>query len=300
MFIVGAGLSGLIAASLMPDATIVESGPQHQLNHKALLRFRNRAVGDALGIEFRRVTVRKAIYFDGKFVEPTMQLANFYSQKVLGRIADRSIWSLDTAERFIAPEDLIQILTKRLASRILWRTPFSPEEHKLRERPVVSTAPMPINLNICGIAHDKETFKYAPITVRRWRIRDCDVHQTVYFPDPTNPLYRASITGDLMIAEYAGSPQFGAKDARFLEEVFGLHYAMQPLDTNEQRFGKIASIESNMRKRAIRHMTEKYKLYSLGRFATWRNILLDDVLNDVYVIKKLLTSDGYDAARIGV
>lgn len=301
MIIIGAGLSGLIAATLIPGSRIVESGPEHQLNHKALLRFRDKALSDALGIEFRKVTVRKGIYFEGKFVEPNIFLANMYSQKVLGRIADRSIWNLETVTRYIAPEDLVQTLSKRLSGRVYWETPYDQARDNPSFSPVISTAPMPTNLAICGIGFEREIFNYASIVVKRWRVPNCDVHQTIYFPSSDHSLYRASITGNLMIAEYASGHQLNNEDCAFqIEEAFGLPFgSMQTVDTNQQRFGKIAAIDNSMRRRAIRHMTEKHKLYSLGRFATWRNILLDDVLNDVYVIKKLLNSDGYDLARIG-
>jgi hypothetical protein len=39
----------------------------------------------------------------------------------------------------------------------------------------------------------------------------------------------------------------------------------------------------------------------IGRFATWRNILLDDVVDDIAVIKRLMRHGGaYDHARTGL
>ena len=86
MKIFGAGISGLLAGCLLPQAEIFEAAPKGNINHKALLRFRTRSVGDAVGIEFRAVTVRKAIWLDGRFVAPTIQLANWYSRKVTEQI----------------------------------------------------------------------------------------------------------------------------------------------------------------------------------------------------------------------
>ena len=59
--IVGAGLTGLIAAHAWPQALVVEavSGPTG--SHHALLRFRSDAVARLTGVEFRRVTVRKKL-----------------------------------------------------------------------------------------------------------------------------------------------------------------------------------------------------------------------------------------------
>ena len=51
--------------------------------------------------------------------------------------------------------------------------------------------------------------------------------------------------------------------------------------------------DEQKRRMVISKLTSNYNVYSLGRFATWRNILLDDVLNDIYQIKKLIESDSY-------
>ena len=104
--IVGAGLAGLIAAHAWPQATVLEAAPKPRAGHRALLRFRSEAVGRLTGIEFRRVTVRKGIWADGAYQHPAIRWANLYAQKVVNRLAgDRSIWNLETSERFIAPED---------------------------------------------------------------------------------------------------------------------------------------------------------------------------------------------------
>ena len=44
-------------------------------------------------------------------------------------------------------------------------------------------------------------------------------------------------------------------------------------------------------------MTVDHGVYSLGRFATWRNILLDDVVKDIDVIKSMMGQDKYGLIR---
>ena len=96
--ILGAGLSGLIAATQFPNATVFEAnGPEH-LSHKAVLRFRSDSLSRLTGIPFRKVTVRKSIWHEGKHVAPNIQLANLYSFKTNGGYLDRSIWKLDPVE----------------------------------------------------------------------------------------------------------------------------------------------------------------------------------------------------------
>lgn len=53
--IVGAGLSGLIAACKFPQASVFEASPSEKpAGHQALLRFRNESVSRITGIPFKR------------------------------------------------------------------------------------------------------------------------------------------------------------------------------------------------------------------------------------------------------
>ncbi len=293
MIIFGAGIAGLLAGCMFQNAKILEAGPENTTNHKALLRFRTAKVGDAVGIDFRRVRVNKGIWHEDRYVQPDIRLANYYSMKVVGRLADRSIWNLDPVERFIAPEDLISQLNERCAGRVEWNHPVTAEEVQGGfNQPVISTLPMNLMAGFVG-APNQPDFGYAPISVKRWRVPSADVFQTVYFTSPGTNLYRASITGDLLIAEYVGEPD---KYAPF--SAFGLNESdCVPIEQSRQRFGKIAAIDNNWRKRFIFDLTTHHNIFSLGRFGTWRNLLLDDVIDDIAVLKKLMNTSAYDRKR---
>ena len=62
---------------------------------------------------------------------------------------------------------------------------------------------------------------------------------------------------------------------------------------HKQSYGKIAPIDEPFRRFVVENLSQQYGVYSLGRFATWRNILLDDVLQDMNVIKKMVNADSY-------
>lgn len=301
MIIVGAGLSGLIAASVFPQAQIVEAGPKTQLKHRALLRFRTSRVGEVTGIEFRKVTVRKGIFYEGSYMEPNILLANMYSQKVVGRIIDRSIWNLEPSERYVAPDDLVQQLGARCNGRITWGTAFDFAKHVAQQRPepIISTIPLPLTIAATRYdanSADTPVFRRQEIVVKRWRIPNADVFQTVYYPSPRTHLYRASITGSLLIAEYVGEAD--SMDDEEVFDAFGIAQADADLESEtRQQYGKIAPINESYRRAAIHQLTARHSIYSLGRFATWRNILLDDVLHDAFVIKRLMAGDAYSIAR---
>lgn len=300
--IVGAGLAGLLAASVFQRAAVFEAGSREQMTHKAVLRFRSRAVGDAVGVDFKPVAVHKGLWHNNEFVAPNIALANQYSQKVIGKIGDRSIWNLETAQRWIAPESLLEQLADRSEGRVRWDTAVGEgffSEAREHETTIISTIPMSVLAKFLKTPATPE-FQYAPIKVRRWRIRNCNVYQTIYYPTRWSPLYRASITGSLLIAESMDWP--GADDTDIIEatlqDSFGLScLAEQRIDETKQRYGKIAPIDDVWRRRFIYNATATNNIYSLGRFATWRNVLLDDVLSDVAVIKRLLAADPYERAR---
>lgn len=286
--IVGAGLTGLIAAHAFPRHTIIESAPAPAAAHRALLRFRSPDVGELTGVEFRPVTVRKGVWSEGRWVAPDIRLANLYSRKVLGAVLGRSIWSVEPVTRWIAPEDFYERLLDAAAERITWGHAW--DHATFTNEPLISTAPLPRIAAACAIRPEVD-FRYAAITVRRFRVHGADVYQTGYFPDPHTTLYRASMTGSLLICEFAGEP-----DGEWLAEVMGAFAlgSAEEIETAHQPYGKIAPILDSERKALIARLTRNWNIFTLGRFATWRNILLDDVVHDIAVVKRLIAATDYD------
>lgn len=298
--IIGAGLAGLIAAHAWPSARLFEAAPEPAQQHKALLRFRTDAVSRLTGIPFRKVRVRKGIWHDGAFRQPTLQLANWYSWKCLGRLLpERSIWAVEPVDRYIAPEDFYASLLDSVGPRISWGTTVALGSED--GSPQISTAPLPVALSsLTGVATDLK-FDRSPIRVERFDLGAAvDVYQTVYFPDPRLAVYRASITGRTLILESVaeGAHPREERCRREIYAAFGLLDAvLEPMDAVRQQYGKIAPIGDDQRKHLLFRLTHERNIYSLGRFATWRNILLDDVVSDIDVIKRLMRSGQYELRR---
>jgi hypothetical protein len=179
-----------------------------------------------------------------------------------------------------------------LGDRVRWGSPFD-FQNKPEEQQVVSTAPLDIVLGQLGIKPPGLVFNKAPIDVHRFRVPGCDLYQTVYYPEPDYPVYRASITKDLLIIETTNTDGFVGMDV--ICRSFGIDQGdLHQLDHTGQRYGKIADVDNFSRKQLMVRLTNEYNIFSLGRFATWRNILLDDVVNDALVIKKLMKATAYD------
>ena len=293
--IVGAGLAGLIAAHAWPNAPIIEASGKPRAVHRALLRFRSNAVSQLTGIEFRKVRVHKGIWAESQPQQPAIRWANLYAQKVLagGLKGDRSIWNLDTVERFVAPDNLYEQLVDSVGARILWGAPANFRD---RKQPLISTAPLPVVLDALDIQRPFE-FPRSGIQVHRWRVPGADVFQTLYYPDSHLSIYRASITGDTLIVEAVGP--LGDMDDEQISMSFGINLSeCEFLGSVEQKYGKIAPVDDSVRKQLLFKLTHDHNIYSLGRFATWRNILLDDVVDDIAAIKKLLkANNAYDIRR---
>lgn len=297
MNILGAGLSGLIAGALNARASIYERNDSGFVSHRAILRFRDDKIARALGLDFRAVTVRKSIWLDGGEVRPSPRVANLYSRKVRGVISDASIWNIEPVTRYIAPPDLHAILAGICGNRVEWNYAIAaPDLHELlKSGPLISTIPIPLLLDLLSV-RVPIAFKYSGIMVDRYTIPNCDVFQTVYFPSPDSSVYRATLTGDLLTVESAtGMEPF----AELIDvcDALGLSNAMTRNEaSHKQSFGKITPVNDAERKALLHRLTRDHSIYSLGRFATWRNILLDDVFDDVFHIRKMITLQTYDAA----
>ena len=297
MIIVGAGLAGLIAATQFSNAKVFEAGKEDAFPHSALLRFRTPIIGQMTGVPFKEVSVRKGISVEGKFVNPSIRIANDYSKKVTGKIFDRSIWNIETATRYIAPEDFPGILKEMNRHRVEYESPFDYLDDQ--NCPIISTAPLHIPVEALNLISPREVeFERSPINVRRYRITGANVHQTIYYPGIETHVYRASITGDLLIIEAIGS--IYGNDIIQVANSFGLTLNdIEPIGDVKQAYGKIAPIDETLRRALVRQLSGNFNIYSLGRFATWRNLLLDDLPQDINVIRRLINNDSYHLALKG-
>jgi hypothetical protein len=305
MIIYGAGLAGLVTAHVLRRHKPVVYEAQGSLpnNHEALLRFRTEDVSRACGIPFREVEVIKAIRYKGRTISrPDIQINNLYSFKVTGEYHARSIGNTTDCKRFIAPPDFIaqlargvQIEYKRPLTALEW-----PERH-VDAPAVISTIPMPVMMNLAQWK-DQPLFNFKTIWSAWCEITNpvMDLYQTIYYPDPDVPYYRASITGNRVIVEFAKPISTGteANDRRAIcadfEQVlhdFGIRYqpALKDITVKEQRYGKLLPIDDSVRRKFIVAMTDEYRIYSIGRFATWRQILMDDVVKDAERLDKWIT-----------
>ena len=299
MIILGAGLSGCLAGALNKDAEIFEA-ISNDTTHKAVLRFRSPEISDAIGIPFKKVKVYKYIWYEDKFVPLSPRMMNLYSHKVSNTFSARSIVNLDPAIRWIAPDDLLDILKEQCEGRIGYSVPLNRtfiKDCQQTLQPIISTVPLYVMADLFDLYDGDMTHKFTDIYINQFNIRNCDVYQTIYYPDPELGVYRATISGDTLIIE-STDIMTGKEGASFqaVWKSFGLRESntTQTLTDHLQRNGKIMPISERIRRKLIFDLTVNHGIYSLGRFATWRHILMDDVYKDIHVIKSLINKDAYE------
>ena len=296
--IVGAGLAGLLAANMLRrhNPVVLEAQPSLPHNHSAVLRFRSSAVGDALGIEFKRVTMVRDVVSTGNLVRD----AHLYSEKAGGIIrTDRSIVrGREVAERWIAPPDLIPRMAQGVDIR--YSQEWRPEEGSPR---VISTIPMPVMADLIGyprpLAFSGRVGYNLVATVSK-----CESYCSLLVPDPEHEFSRVSITGDELIVEMARGEEPSLGEAMEAVGQACLLLGIPPrrasgISVRRQEYAKIVPIEERERQLFMHHLNGVRGIaYSLGRFACWRpGLLADDLVADVRTIERWIRAgdaSGFD------
>ena len=300
--VIGAGLSGLLAANMLRKRQVIIFEKQKTLpnNHTALLRFRTNAVALATGISLKKVNVQKQIRYNGKIYENSkLAWNNEYSMKVIGQITNRSVLSLEDCERWIAPENLIE----RLANGVNIKYNQNIDSHFLKENKsndIISTMPM-LNLMRMLKWEDIPKFKTIPIYTITANIVSpkVEVYQTTYRPQLSQEIYRTSITGNKVIIEFICNPGADKLDNKnYLQRICEVEYGMEDIELDninfsEQPHGKLVPDDTGLCKKFIGWATRNHGIYSLGRWGIHRQILMDDVVKDIMFIQNMLDSDYY-------
>lgn len=311
MIVIGAGMAGLLAASIMRNQCerIIEAQDSLPSNHSAVLRFRSPIVGDTCNIPFKKVKAIKSYIPWKNKVADVMA----YSDKTNGDYRIRSIVTADgqVMERYVAPSNFTELLVKSLNCPIEFGHKVSGLDELLSfQQPIISTLPMPLLMSILKYPEKKPEFRSIPGVNLLCLVRNCNMYASLYIPDPLCGPYRVSINGDQLISEVA---LLGQTSDSFIQEHLNLWYdhSLSALgipanrvyqnDYRKQPLMKILPIDEDIRQRFIIWATDNYGIYSLGRFATWRpNILLDDVVNDVRVIQRIVRGSNYDHKKFQI
>lgn len=311
-------MAGLVAAAFLRDQADCVWEAQGGLpnNHSALLRFRSSIIGDVLNIPFKAVDVMKAVITTGNPVKDAV----LYSIKTTGVPAIRSIVTAQGQidRRWIAPKHLITYLGNCVTCPVLFDKSFTKASlDEIGDKPVISTMPMPLLAEILNYDGLPQFHVATGWTVTADLVATA-IYATIYIPGDETMAYRASITGDKLIIEYAfpgmtkdqaearmhkikDYPNELKKEIHLILSMFGLSSARLVTAVPKvkmQSYAKIMPIDDDDRKRFIIWATDNFNIYALGRFATWRpGLMVDDLINDLRVIQKVANGTTYDIKK---
>lgn len=300
MKIVGtSGMSVLLAGQVMMrhNPTIYLKDEELVNHHSAVLHFKTDDISRFLNIPFKKVVIEKAISYEGKlYTESNLAFQNLYSQKVTGRVIDRSIKDIKSEVRYIAPDNLFELMTIGLNIKLrsdLEYELFSGEDNE----PVLSYVKMPDVMKMLEYP-TRPKFEFRPVYTTNTDILypEVDVYQTIYYPG-NEKYYRVSITKNRLIVEYIKEPsnedEYMSDVIKILENDFRIDFNSSRSNLgstvyNHMPIGKMAPIDERLRKKFIYELTDKYNIWSFGRNGIWKSIRLDDLYHDLMKIDKMV------------
>lgn len=310
--IIGAGMAGLLAARMLHhhNPVVYESQPELPNNHSAVLRFRTPAVGDLIGVSFKKVQMTKASVPWRNPVADAMA----YSRKTSGvSRSDRSLpLTPERHDRWVAPVDFVASLSAGVAIEFDKKFTFN----DFVDEKVLSTIPMPALMSALEYqGRHRINFKSVSGFNVRAHLHDVEAYVSLYVPDPELAFNRVSITGSELIVEYACPlstlAAVRARMARMAEKgvmlaevervlrLLGLEDCSNRLATfptaTLQPYAKILPIDDSARRQFIFWAsTIERRAYQLGRFATWRpGLLVDDLVKDIRLIDGWIKTGDY-------
>jgi hypothetical protein len=296
MQIIGAGMAGLLAGRLLSNKRhcpiILERQSCLPNNHHAVLRFKTPAVGDAVGIPFKQVTLIKDVVPWKNSVADALA----YSRKNSGIYqSNRSISAsrFISERRWVAPAGFIEQLADDLSINYNKTFEFARDDKTI---PIISTIPMPVLMKALDYKDCDLTFSYQEGCVFRATIKDCDAYVSLVVPNPLFIFSRISITGDELIVECPRSSNDleGASAATMCAATSLLGIKFEDIinitGPHPQHYNKINPTNDENRKQFIWWATDRHNIYSLGRFATWRpGLQTDDLIRDIQLIDSWIT-----------
>jgi hypothetical protein len=219
---------------------------------------------------------------------------NMYSWKVYKSIETRSISQLGTVDRYLIEGDIappnaaykckaVDIYKDRTVRIKLGDGRFKTVGFDV----LISTIPL---LSLLSIVYNKEeienvrhVFQSKPIHVAKTRVAiESKVHQTIYFPgtETVKNCYRATLEGQTLLMECVNGWDSDEREA--ILHMFGLEEGqVGPTEVYKQEHGKIKCINDDVRRAVIMDLTERFGIYSFGRFAVWRSLRADQLADDI-------------------
>lgn len=325
VLVIGAGFAGTIIGNMFSqqgkDVSVIDIGKGDN-NHFAIMRFRDPQVGRPLGVNLRDVLVEKAVYWNHQIhYHADIRMKNSYSLKTYGSLGYRSLGELGVVKRYLIDGKFSRYRHTMWdcsptefgeTNGMHWCSFDANQSYRNTDPSIVervccyykycvSTIPLPKLAELLpDISFPGKEFRATPIYVTRIKLNDnvhSKVNQTIYFPEDSFSAYRVSLEENTLIIESV-EPEVHTvtpSDADELTEIlgaFGLskcqigqHLMAGPFT---QRLGKLSDVDDNVRRKVIYNITDKHSIFSLGRFAIWKPIRADQLIEDAEKVLRMI------------
>ena len=295
VLIIGAGMAGSVASGAFgvyaPVNYDLRAGNEES-EHKAVMRLRDVNVAKYLGVQVEPITVWKSVADEDRLLESAdIRLNNLYSLKLYGELGERSLRSLGRVQRWLirgVPRPRDTQWNHRLVKLTPGLATFKcmGEYHEYSYDVCISTIPMRFALEAAGYHISRAQFESKSIYVWTATVKHkCTLHQTIYFPIFGTSVYRATLQGQQFIIESIDDAKLCISDVAWY---FGLEEEdFEDIKMHQQNMGKLVPIDEHMRHQYIYELTDRFNVYSLGRYAIWKPIRADHLVGDVEKIHQL-------------
>src|SRR3990167_8611666 len=316
LLIIGAGLSGLLAAAKAEkcgmDYLVIEKS---QALPKAKIHYLHSDMNNALPIKLKKIEIFKNIYWKGEFLDRfNIPMMNEFACKTNEKLTENSIKYINGEREFgyipfsgienISDELFSCLNRERFIFGAEYENSFNNNEsndeiivkldtnEKIICKNIISTIPLPVMLKTLGV--DVDCLKTMPLNMielkinkeNREKILETDLYEIIYLPSCEFGMSRFSILGKRFVIELA-EEEF---DEKRFEEFFGIFSGFKEKlnfkyikATNP--YGRFCPIDEDKRIELINRLIKK-KIYPAGRYASWKYKRVDSVADDIEEIFK--------------
>lgn len=295
--VIGAGPAGLIAAKAFLEAghcVTIYDKQQPGRRSKSHPFFIHRDIGAELGIQLQKVRAQEVVACEA----PESDWANLWSLNTTGIITENRMWSVErrSVKNFYVSDNLLDDLRGMLKGSVslLYEDVHRDRFNKIVEESdyTISTIPLDITCGWMGMVVPK--LEYSPMRLFRWDLTEDPkfnkVTQIYYDPSAKNGWVRfcndrGFITAELTCDEKI---EIGKLPAGYDEEMVP-YRSKFVLSRPKLRY---IPIGERARKSIITELTNRYRIMSIGRFATWSYKRVDHLPEDARKLVEIVEIKG--------
>ena len=253
---------------------------------------------------FVPIMIEMGIYDNGNVIyEGDVELAKKYAVKVLGQYSGNTIQFLEkrkkayvvknlngnTGRKMVFYHELRNINsnqtylydTEVVRVDVLKKKVYTSNGDEFDYEFLISTIPLKdLNQMTSQYPAEDSCFKTCPFTINRFRVEPDDKYQVLYCTDNEVRFSRMAKLNDCIFLESRENIDFNLltqEERRFVNLIF------QPVGSPEKSYinypGRFKQLEDNIGKQ-IQNMYKEQNIFLLGRMATWRFKLVEDIYDD--------------------